>query len=117
MSENIVQYVVAASGGDTDAMAKLYSKTLKASYYLASALCADDRAVEITKEAYAKAFCSIDKLKKPEAFEIWMKQNVASVYKEKQKLYLPMLRRVLKKIHRSFCLKMHLKIPNLAKRF
>lgn len=85
MSENIVQYVVAASGGDTDAMAKLYSKTLKASYYLASALCADDRAVEITKEAYAKAFCSIDKLKKPEAFEIWMKQNVASVYKEKQK--------------------------------
>ena len=27
----------------------------------------------------------MDKLKKPEAFEIWMKQNVAAVYKETQK--------------------------------
>ncbi len=86
MSENIIQYVLAASNGDTDAMAKLYSKTLKASYFLADLLCAGDgSASEITKKAYAKAFCSIDKLKKPEAFEIWMKQNVALVYKETQK--------------------------------
>lgn len=86
MSENIIQYVLAASNGDTDAMAKLYSRTLKASYFLADLLCAGDgSASEITKKAYAKAFCSIDKLKKPEAFEIWMKQNVALVYKETQK--------------------------------
>lgn len=86
VSENIIQYVVAAGNGDTDAMAKLYSKTLKASYFLADLLCAGDgSASEITKKAYAKAFCSIDKLKKPEAFEIWMKQNVALVYKETQK--------------------------------
>lgn len=86
VSENIVQYVAAASKGDTDAMAKLYSKTLKASYFLASALSAEDsNAVDITKKAYAKAFSSIDKLKRPEAFEIWMKQNVASVYKEGKK--------------------------------
>lgn len=86
VSENIIQYVDAASNGDTDAMAKLYSKTLKASYFLADLLCAGDgSAPEITKKAYAKAFCSIDKLKKPEAFEIWMKQNVALVYKESQK--------------------------------
>ena len=86
MSENIIQYVAAASNGDTDAMAKLYSKTLKASYFLASALSNDkDAALEITKKAYAKAFCTIDKLKKPEAFEIWMKQNVALVYKENAK--------------------------------
>lgn len=86
MSENIIQYVLAASNGDTDAMAKLYSRTLKASYFLADLLCAGDAsASEITKKAYAKAFCSIDKLKKPEAFEIWMKQNVALVYKETQK--------------------------------
>lgn len=83
MSENIVQYVIAAGNGNTDAMAKLYSKTLKASYFLASTLCGDKReAAEITKKAYARAFCNIDKLKKPEAFEIWMKQNVAAAYRE-----------------------------------
>ena len=83
MSENIIQYVAAASNGDTDAMAKLYSKTLKASYFLAYTLSNDkDKALEITKKSYAKAFCTIDKLKRPEAFEIWMKQNVALVYKE-----------------------------------
>ena len=83
MSENIIQYVAAAANGDTDAMAKLYSRTLKASYFLASTLTDDSAAaLEITKKAYAKAFCTIDKLKKPEAFEIWMKQNVALVYKE-----------------------------------
>ncbi len=83
MSDNIVQYVTAAANGDTDAMAKLFSRTLKASYFLASTLSGDGAAaLEITKKAYAKAFCTIDKLKKPEAFEIWMKQNVAMVYKE-----------------------------------
>ena len=64
MSENIIQYVAAAGNGDTDAMAKLYSKTLKASYFLASILCSDaQEAVDITKKAYARAFCTIDKLK------------------------------------------------------
>ena len=83
MSENLVQYVVAAQNGDTDAMAKLFSRTLKASDFLAGILASDDEsAIEITKKAYAKAFCSIDKLKRPEAFEVWMKQNVAAVYKE-----------------------------------
>jgi len=86
VSENIIQYVVAAGNGDTDAMAKLYSKTLKTSYFLASTLCGDKQeAAEITKKAYARAFCNIDKLKKPEAFEIWMKQNVAAAYRETRK--------------------------------
>lgn len=79
------QFVSAAALGDTDAMAKLYSKTLKASYFLAEVLAADEaQAAEITKKAYARAFCTVAKLKKPEAFEIWMKQIVASVYKETQ---------------------------------
>lgn len=83
MSENLTQYVVAAQNGDTDAMAKLYSRTLKASYFLAETLASENEsAIELTEKAYAKAFCSIDKLKRPEAFEIWMKQNVAAVYKE-----------------------------------
>lgn len=83
MSDNIIQYVNAAANGDTDAMAKLFSRTLKASYFLASTLTDDSvAALEITKKAYAMAFCTIDKLKKPEAFEIWMKQNVALVYKK-----------------------------------
>lgn len=82
----MVQYVVAAGNGDTDAMAKLYSKTLKASYFLAAKLSeSESEAVEITKKAYARAFCSIDKLKKPEAFEIWIKQIVASIYKDNAK--------------------------------
>lgn len=86
VSENIIQYVVAAGKGDADAMAKLYSKTLKASYFLASTLCGDKQeAAEITQKAYARAFCNIDKLKKPEAFEIWMKQNVAAAYRETRK--------------------------------
>lgn len=85
MSENMSQFVSAAAAGDTDAMAKLYSKTLKASYFLAEVLSCDEaQAAEITKKAYAKAFCTVGKLKKPEAFEIWMKQIVASVYKETQ---------------------------------
>ena len=83
MSDNIIQYVNAAANGDTDAMAKLFSRTLKASYFLASTLTDDSvAALEITKKAYAMAFSTIDKLKKPEAFEIWMKQNVALVYKK-----------------------------------
>lgn len=86
MSENMVQFVTAACNGDTDAMAKLYAKTLKSSYFLAATLSENgEEAAEITKKAYAKAFCSISKLKKPEAFEIWMKQNVAAVYKENRK--------------------------------
>ncbi len=86
MSENYIQYVNAAINGDTDAMAKLYSRTLKASYFLASTLCeSKEEAADITKKAYARAFCNIDKLKRPEAFEIWMKQNVAAIYKETQK--------------------------------
>ena len=83
MSENMVQFVTAACNGDTDAMAKLYAKTLKSSYFLAATLSENgEEAAEITKKAYAKAFCSISKLKKPEAFEIWMKQNVSAVYKD-----------------------------------
>lgn len=86
MSENIIQYVTAARSGDTDAMAKLYSRTLKASYFLAEILSAEEEAaVDITQKAYARAFCSLDKLKRPEAFEIWMKQNVAAAYKEGRK--------------------------------
>lgn len=64
-------------------MAKLYSKTLKASYFLAAKLSeSESEAVEITKKAYARAFCSIDKLKKPEAFEIWLKQMISTIYKD-----------------------------------
>lgn len=86
MSENLVQYVVAAGNGDTQAMGMLYAKTLKSSYFLASKLCGSDAgAVEIAKKAYARAFCSIEKLKKPEAFEIWLKQIIASIYKDGEK--------------------------------
>ena len=86
MSENLNQYVIAASSGDADAVAKLYSRTLKTCYFLADALCDDAQsAADVTKTAYAKAFGNIDKLKKPEAFEIWMKQNIAAVYKDSQK--------------------------------
>ena len=86
VNEDIVRYVSAASAGDTDAMAKLFSKTLKSSYYLAYRLSGDhDEAVEITKNAYTRVFCTLPRLKKPEAFEIFMRQNIASVYKEGRK--------------------------------
>ena len=83
MSEDLTRYVKAACEGDVDALARLFSKTLKTSYYLASKLSEDDAAaVEITKKAYARAFCTVTKLKKPEAFEIWMKQNVINIFKD-----------------------------------
>ena len=86
MNDTIIQYVLAAGNGDTDAMAKLYAGTLKSSYFLASKLCdSEEEAADITRRAYAKVFCTIDKLKKPEAFEIWMKQMIASIYKESRK--------------------------------
>ena len=83
MSENIVQLVTAAAGGDSDAAAKFYAKTLKTSYYLAYALANDEsKTVEITKTAYANSFASFDKLLIPEAYEIWLKQNIATAYKD-----------------------------------
>ncbi len=86
VSENLVQFVINAGKGDTSAMGMLYAKTLKTSYFLASKLSgSESQASEITKKAYARAFCSIDKLIKPEAFEIWIKQIVASIYKDTAK--------------------------------
>lgn len=86
MSKELIGYVNAAAQGDTDAMAKLFSKTLKSSYYLALKLsCNADEAVEITQNAYARVFCTISRLKKPDAFEIFMRQNIAAVYKEGHK--------------------------------
>ena len=83
VNEDIVRYVNAASAGDTDAMAKLFSKTLKSSFYLAYRLCGNPtEAVEIVKNAYTRVFCTLSRLKKSEAFEIFMRQNIASVYKE-----------------------------------
>ncbi len=83
MNEDIVRYVSAASAGDTDAIAKLFSKTLKSSFYLAYRLSGSpEQAVEIVKNAYTRVFCTLPRLKKPEAFEIFMRQNIASVYKE-----------------------------------
>ncbi len=67
-------------------MGMLYAKTLRTSYFLASKLSGSDaQATEITKKAYARAFCTVDKLLRPEAFEIWIKQTVASIYKDSAK--------------------------------
>ena len=83
MSEAVIGYVQAVCNGDTEALAKLFTTTLRPSYYLALKLCGNrEEAVEVTKKAYAKAFCTITKLKKPEAFEIWVRQNITTVYKD-----------------------------------
>ena len=51
VSENMIQYVTDACNGNVDAIAKLYTKTLKASYFLAEILSDDRReAVEIVKK-------------------------------------------------------------------
>ena len=82
-TDDLTHYVKAACEGDAEAMARLFANTLKTSYYLASKLSEDNAAaVEITKEAYARAFCTVTKLKKPEAFEIWMKQNIVNIFKD-----------------------------------
>ncbi len=86
MSDNIKDLVDQAANGSVDAMAKLYSLTLKPSFFLANELCADEKAAtEVASKAYARAFCNISKLKKPESFELWMKQNIAVAYKESRK--------------------------------
>lgn len=85
MSENLIQFVLEAQKGNEDSFAKLYSRTLKSSYYLALKLTADAaQAQEVLKKAYAQAFCTLTKLKRPEAFEAWIKQKVAGAYKETQ---------------------------------
>ena len=85
MSENLVQFVLDAQQGNEDAFAKLYSNTLKSSYYLCLKLTADNEAAQqVLKDAYAVAFNSVDKLKRPEAFEAWLKQKIAGVYKDTQ---------------------------------
>ncbi len=85
MSENLIQFVLEAQKGNEDSFAKLYSRTLKSSYYLALKLTADAmQAQEVLKNAYAQAFCTLTKLKRPEAFEAWIKQKVAGAYKETQ---------------------------------
>jgi DNA-directed RNA polymerase specialized sigma24 family protein len=86
VNEELVRYVNAAAAGETDAIAKLYSLTLKSSFYLAFRLCGNvEEALNITKNAYTRVFCTIDRLKKPDAFEIYMRQNIAAVYKEGRK--------------------------------
>ncbi|MBR5113234.1 MAG: hypothetical protein IK097_07405, partial [Clostridia bacterium] len=86
MNEELVRYVNAAAAGDKDAIAKLYSLTLKSSFYLAFRLCGNvEEALDITRNAYTRVFCTIDRLKKPDAFEIYMRQNIAAVYKEGRK--------------------------------
>ena len=50
MNEELVRYVNAAAAGDTNAIAKLYSLTLKSSFYLAFRLCGNvEEALEITR--------------------------------------------------------------------
>lgn len=85
MSENLVQSVLDAQQGNEDSFAKLYSRTLKNSYYLSLKLTSDNEAAEdVLKKGYANAFCSINKLKRPEAFEVWLKQKIAAAYKVTQ---------------------------------
>ncbi|MCR5523078.1 MAG: WG repeat-containing protein [Clostridia bacterium] len=82
----MIRNVKEACEGNVAAMGRLFSKTLKSSYYLAEKLSGDEMsASDITKKAYARAFCTVTKLKKPEAFDIWMKQNVINVFKESNK--------------------------------
>ncbi len=83
MSEDIIRLVDLAVGGDVSAMAKLFTTTLQSSFYLARRLSGDDAdASEIVKQAYSRVFCTLSKLKKPEAFEIYTRQHIAAVYKE-----------------------------------
>ncbi|MBR4766887.1 MAG: sigma-70 family RNA polymerase sigma factor, partial [Clostridia bacterium] len=85
LNENLVSYVLDAQQGNEDAFAKLYSRTLKNAYYLCLKLTADNaQAEDVLKKGYAAAFCSLGRLKRPEAFESWLKQKMAAVYKSTQ---------------------------------
>ncbi len=90
MAENLTEYVLSARKGDEEAFAKLYSRTLKNAFYLAVKLTnSKDESYEIVKTAYARAFSTIDKLKKPESFDAWIRQTVATVYKEGRTFSFP----------------------------
>lgn len=83
VNENLAQYVLEAREGKEEALAKLYSRTLVNSYYLCRKLTADNTAAtELFAKSYADAFCNLDKLKRPESFEAWLKQKIASVYRD-----------------------------------
>lgn len=83
--ENLIQFVLDAQKGNEDAFAKIYSQTLKNSYYLCLKLTADVSAAEtLLRESYASAFINIGKLKKPESFEVWLKKEIATLYRDGQ---------------------------------
>ena len=86
MDEKLKEQVELARDGNAEAMGKLFSATLKKAYFLALNFSGDEEsAVEIAQKAYARVFCTLPKLKKAEAFEIWVGQNISAVYKETQK--------------------------------
>lgn len=82
MSDQTARLVRQACSGDTTAVAGLYTSTVRPAYYLACKLSGSrEEAVDILKKAYSKAFCTITKLKKPEAFETWVKQNIVTEFR------------------------------------
>lgn len=79
MDVNISELVAAARQGDKNAFARLYELTLQSAYYLALRMLKNEQdAMDIMQDSYIEAFCSLDKLKKPESFEAWMKHITAN---------------------------------------
>ncbi|MCR5151345.1 MAG: WG repeat-containing protein [Clostridiales bacterium] len=87
MNEQMTELVNKACNGDVESMGRLFAKTIKNSYFLADLLCADsDETLEVVKKAYSRVFCTISKLKKPDAFDLWVRQNIISVFCENMNL-------------------------------
>lgn len=75
----ISELVAAARQGDKNAFARLYELTLQSAYYLALRMLKNEQdAMDIVQDSYIEAFCSLEKLKKPESFEAWMKHITAN---------------------------------------
>lgn len=79
MDVKIGELVAAVRQGDKNAFARLYELTLQSAYYLALRMLKNEQdAMDIVQDSYVEAFCSLEKLKKPESFEAWIKHITAN---------------------------------------
>ncbi|NLB81259.1 MAG: sigma-70 family RNA polymerase sigma factor [Clostridiaceae bacterium] len=94
MDLKIGELVAAALNGDKNAFARLYELTLQSAYYLALRILKNEQdAMDMVQDSYVEAFCSLERLKKPESFEAWIKHitanNCRDWLKKKKNVLIP----------------------------
>lgn len=92
MEQTIRGLVLAAQGGDQQAIAQLYEQSSKKAYYLAKQLLKnEDLAQDILQDSYVKVFSNLHMLRQPENFQGWLDTVVINKSKDYLKKKKPVL--------------------------